>query len=245
MLISVRPATARVLLLSIPRDLLVLYPDGSWQKLNEAYRIGEATAPAQGAPLATRLVGSIIGVAIDHYAVVDFAGFRRIIDDVGGVRIHVDRWFVDYAMRPGAAPVIAFAQGWQWMDGDRALQFARSRHGNNFEGSDFARMRRQHQILLALHERLHSPAVLLNPFAIARLSSDIGSAVRTDLEPWQIVALWQLSRHVRAADVVRTSLAAEGLVSEARGEDNSYVLHPRDGDLAVIREGVARLLRDL
>ena len=221
------------------------YPDGGWRKLNAAYRIGEAAAPGHGAAFATNIVGSIIGVPIDGYAVVDFPGVRRVVDDVGGVRIHVDRWFVDYGSLQGAVPVCAFAHGWQWLDGERALIFARSRFGNNFEGSDFARMRRQHKVLLALHERLHAPGVLLNPFTMARLGGAIGNAVRTNLEPWQIVALWRLSGRVRAADVIRTSLAAEGLVSEARDVDNRYVLHPRDGDFATIREGVARLVRDL
>jgi anionic cell wall polymer biosynthesis LytR-Cps2A-Psr (LCP) family protein len=98
MLISVQPATARVLLLSIPRDLLVLQPDGTWQKLNVAYRIGEAIAPDTARHWQRRW--SARSSAFRSTTVARrFAGFRRIIDDVGG-GIHVDRWFVDFAMRP-------------------------------------------------------------------------------------------------------------------------------------------------
>lgn len=242
LLISVRPQPMRVVLLSIPRDLLVPYPDGSWQKLNEAYRIGETTAPGAGAPFATEMLGSIIGVVLEHYVVVDFAGFRRIIDDLGGVRVHVDRWFADDTFGPAWGPILAFAQGWQWLDGQRALQFARSRQGNNFEGSDFARMRRQQQLLLALHERVHAPDVLLNPLAVARLAGDIGAAMRTNLEPWEVVALWRLSGEVSAGNVVRTSLAAERLVVEGRGPGDTYVLHPLNDDFDALRAHVARLL---
>jgi polyisoprenyl-teichoic acid--peptidoglycan teichoic acid transferase len=242
LLISVRPQPMRVLLLSIPRDLLVPYPDGSWQKLNEAYRIGATDAPGGGAPFATEMLGSIIGVPLEHYVVVDFAGFRRVIDDLGGVRVHVDRWFADATLGPAWGPVLVFAQGWQWLDGQRALQFARSRHGNNFEGSDFARMRRQQHLLLALHERVHAPDVLLNPLAVARLAGDIGGAMRTNLEPWELVALWRLSGEVSAGDVLRTSLAAERLVVEARGPGDTYVLQPLNGDFGALRAHVARLL---
>src|SRR4029077_15670451 len=111
-----------------------------------------------------------------RFAVVDISGLEAIVDDLHGVPVGIDRAFTDELL-----PNASFDAGWQWLSGARALTLMRARHGGAWEGSDFARIRRQQKVLLAIKDRLFSPTVILNPVIVHRLISDVIDSVRTNL----------------------------------------------------------------
>jgi LCP family protein required for cell wall assembly len=245
-LLSVQPSTRRAAVLSIPRDLWIPYPDGSWQKVNEAYRIGDLRESGAGGRFATTVVGALLGVPIPYFVVIDFSTLKRLVDVLGGVPVQVDRSFTDAFLSSGQDWLhpVAFAAGWQWLDGERALQFARSRQGDNGEGSDFARAKRQQKILLGLKEDIFSWSVLLNPVTIHRLVDTLETGVRTNLGLWEMVALATMGNRIDSEHIVRTSLAMGGLLVEARGSDNVYLLRPRDGDFSRLRRRAQRIFSE-
>ena len=91
------------------------------------------------------------------------------------------------------------------MDGKTALEFARSRHGNNGEGSDFARSKRQEKIMLAAREKLLKAGTLMNPFTLNSLYDTIKGSLLTNLQTWESASA---SRKPSRASKPRTSPCA-------------------------------------
>ncbi len=94
---SFKPSTNDVAMLSIPRDLYVEIPEFGWRKINNAMAFGTTSDyPGGGEALLAEVVEDVIDLPIHYYARIDFAGFRKIIDDFGGLDIYVDQSFTDY-----------------------------------------------------------------------------------------------------------------------------------------------------
>ena len=197
-------------LLSIPRDLIVPLPAGlGLRKINSAYAYGELGGKGLGAKWATEAAEGITGISIPYYALVDFSGFKKAIDDLGGIDVSVERTFTDSEYpdyQHGYLPTIKFVQGLQHMDGERALQFARSRHGTNGEGSDFARSRRQAKILAGMKERILKLNVATNLSTITKLLENFADHFRTNLEPWEMKRVYDLTRSVPQANILSLAL---------------------------------------
>ncbi|HKG24563.1 MAG TPA: LCP family protein, partial [Thermomicrobiales bacterium] len=130
-LVNVDPVSKTASMVAIPRDLRVIIPGYGVHKVNAAYAFGEADGVKGGGPaLVTQTIETNFGVHIDYFAEVDFAGFVKIVDTVGGVTIDVP-----YPIKDDAYPAsgnnymrVYFPAGWQHLDGERALQYARTRH---------------------------------------------------------------------------------------------------------------------
>ncbi len=221
-------------LVSIPRDLVVNIPGYDWRKINSAYAFGELNDQKQGPTLTLRAVQDALGMSIPYYAVIDFQGFKKIIDDLGGVEINVDAGFTD-ALYPdakeGYLPPVTFAEGLQKMDGTRALQYVRSRHGNNNQGSDFARSKRQQQVLKAIKDKATSFKVLTNIGLIDKILNDLADHVRTNFEPFELKRLYSLTKNLDDQNIHTLTLDLEsGLIcSQVLEENGAYVLLPCQG----------------
>lgn len=193
-LVTIDPATKQVGMMSIPRDLLVTIPGLGEEKINAAYSAGEESG-VTGAGLVRATVEYNFNIPIHYVAEVDFEGFQRIVDTLGGVTIDVPAPIKDDA-HPGEGfnyTRIYFHTGPQHMDGKTALRYARTRHDDN----DFARANRQQQILLALREQ----AVARNLIANAReLLMALSDTVRTDIPPLDLLKLAKLGTEIQPQD---------------------------------------------
>lgn len=171
-------------MLSIPRDLWVTLPDGSPNRINAAHFFAEADAPGSGPAATVQTVASNFGVTLNYYVRLDFAGFVRIVDAAGGIEVDVERPIVDYAYptHDYGVMVVEFQPGRQHMDGERALQYARIRHG----GSDFQRAERQQAVIAAFAARMASPAAWVR---LPLVWAAVQSSVDTNLPPWQMARL--------------------------------------------------------
>lgn len=152
---SINPAQGWVSMLSIPRDTMTQVPGRGESKINTAYSYGhanavalygEGTAPeAGGGALAAETVEGFLGIEIDYIAQIDFRGFERVINTLGGITVDVEQPLLDatYPTEDYGVERIYIPAGLQVMDGATALRYARSRHAS----SDFDRSRRQQQVL--------------------------------------------------------------------------------------------------
>jgi LCP family protein required for cell wall assembly len=131
----------RVTLLSIPRDLYVAIPGHGHDRINEAFAHG-------GAGLLIATIRNELGVKIDHFVEVNFSGFRRIVDTLGGVYLPVDQRYYNVNLHTAGTNYasINLQPGYQELRGDQALAFARFRHTDN----DFYRAARQQIFLRAV-----------------------------------------------------------------------------------------------
>jgi LCP family protein required for cell wall assembly len=164
-------------LISIPRDTWVYVPKSSTTpygnthaKINAAYAWG-------GVPLVVQTVEGFTGVRIDHVAIVDFAGFKEIIDALGGVDIYVDQSFTS-THSLNADGRRTFTKGMQHMDGAAALDYSRERY--SFADGDFARIRHQQEMIKAVLDKAASGGLLTNPVRLNALLRSTANAVQVD-----------------------------------------------------------------
>lgn len=202
MVASLDPKTEQIGLLSLPRDLWVPIPVSSSRTVED--RINTTFVYAQvyhysggGVALAKQTVQYNLGVNIHYAAWVDFDGFVKVVDTLGGLDIDVERPLKDneYPTEDYRTKNIYFAPGLQHMDGKTALIYARSRH----QDSDINRASRQQQVLIAARERALQLDLLPKlPELIQKFRSTVG----TDLTPAQIIALARVAKDVDPKSVV-------------------------------------------
>jgi LCP family protein required for cell wall assembly len=157
-------------LVSIPRDSQINIPGFGVSKINSAY--GKGGGPNGGGPqLLVKTVEQATGLHIDHYAEIGFLGITNVVDAVGGVYLCVPESIKD----PKAA--LDIKAGCQTLDKATALGYVRTRATAS---SDFGRVERQRAFLSALLQKITGPSVLLNPFRIVPLASQLSSAITVD-----------------------------------------------------------------
>ncbi len=240
MVVSLKPSTNQVAMISLPRDLLVPIPGYGLRKINNANAFGEKDGEGKGAELARQVVEQVLDLPIHYHARLSFTGFVDVIDQLGGLPVNVERTFTDsqYPTDYNGMTAVSFEAGWQIMSGEEALQFVRSRHGNNNEGSDFARAKRQQQVLLALKEKLLSPATFLNPSLSMRLYRTLSQSIETDLTAGEAVRLAHMLRRADTKNFITRTFDANpgGLLQETTGPDGAYLLTPIVPDFLELQE---------
>ncbi len=242
---SIKPTTGQVALISIPRDLGVNIPDHGWQKINNINSIAEVKKRGSGGEYARHVVGETFDVPLQYYARIDFHAFKDIIDEVGGIKINVERSFVDneYPTENYRTTTVSFAKGIQEMNGERALQYARSRHGNNGEGSDFARAHRQQKMLLALKEKLISFSTLANPIRLNNITKTLDSHFTTNMSSDEMVAFVKLARDLQLNSIQTLVLdsSPNGYLQNGFSPDGAFILEPKTGSFDSIQYAIQNI----
>jgi LCP family protein required for cell wall assembly len=195
MILRTDPGRHRLAYLSIPRDLRVAIPGHGEQKINAAMQIG-------GPPLVVRTIEALTGNAlrVNHVMIVDFAQFKNLIDNVGGIDVTVPAPILSNKFDcPYDAAGCArwkgwrFAKGRQHMDGKRALIYSRIRENQlDPRDTDITRGGRQQAVLrAALHKLLGFGTFAKLPFD----GKSLLTPLTTDLSAWQFIELgWVLKR---------------------------------------------------
>ena len=200
---AVRPASGQVTLISVPRDLYVYIPTVGMDRINTPYEYGEMYHyPGGGKALLKDTILYNLGIRIDHFAIVDFDGFSRIVNTLGGLDVPVycpytDWHLIDPSYDPNNADnwaLYTVGPGVVHMDGDLALWYARSRQ----KSSDFDRGRRSQEVLRALYARALQTGAISK---IPQLYNDFSSSVITDLGLDGILQLAPLALHLNNADI--------------------------------------------
>ena len=224
---SINPQKNTVSLISIPRDLWI--PDLN-AKINTAYATGEEKRKGGGLLLSRAVVAKVLGQQIDYGIRVDFDGFIKAVDLIGGIDVAVERTVDDYeypiegkendtcghtdedipklatsSSQLEAFPCrymhIHFDKGQQHMDGITALRFVRSRHAKGVEGTDFARSNRQEKIIQGFKNRVLSIDTLLNPLKVISLFTTFSDNVDTDIPQSEIDDFVRLADKMREATI--------------------------------------------
>lgn len=245
MIVSIKPSTNEVALISIPRDLGVDIPDYGVQKINHANHFGEQKKEHWGGAFTTEVISDLFDIDIPYYIRVDFQAFEEIINEVGGVRVTVDRTFTDY-MYPAANDLyqtVSFNAGPQTMDGRTSLMFVRSRHGGNGEGSDFARAARQQKIILALKEKILSFNTLTNPVKIKKIMDALERHMTTNMEFDEILGFVRIAKNLDTHNIKTLVLdnGPQGYLVNGTGTDGAYYLFPRTGNFDNINQAIKHI----
>jgi LCP family protein required for cell wall assembly len=156
-LASANPRTNRILLTSVPRDLWI-----NGNKINALYTLN-------GEDSLVDAFEKVTGQQVDGVIRADFDHFTWLIDAFGGVPVEIQKTFTDssFPNNSDSGPItVTFTEGNEVMGGERALTFARSRKGNNGEGSDLMRAKRQHLILQGMIKAISQPESIFWPMNI-------------------------------------------------------------------------------
>jgi LCP family protein required for cell wall assembly len=227
-----RPNDGQVSLISIPRDLWVSIPGWENQRINTAYQHGiSVDYPGGGPGLLKDTILYNLGIRIDHTALVEFDGFRQIVDTLGGVDVPVACSYTDWRLiDPSYDPenennwaLYTTGPGVVHMDGDLALWYARSRQKSN----DFDRGRRQQEVLRALFTQGLQAGTLKR---IPELYNDLKNTVETDLNLVDLLQLAVYAPKMTNADI-RSYYIRPPLVSSWITEGGAAVLLPNEDAL--------------
>jgi LCP family protein required for cell wall assembly len=207
-LVHVPEDRAKVQLVHFPRDLWVTIPGRSKAKLNAAYAYG-------GAPLLVRTMQDMLGIQIDHVAMLGFEDFKNITDAVGGVDVQVEE------ASEGDGKV--FREGVQHMDGETALVFVRQRY--MLSEGDISRGKRQMAFIEALMQKTLSAETLTNPL---RLKDFIDAAtenltVDKALDVGTMRGEAFAMRNLRPGDIVRITAPFTGFGTSPDGQSIDIV----------------------
>ena len=234
-----------VSMISIPRDLYVKLENNNYYRINSLYSLGQVNDEyGSGATLVTNTIADITGLPMHYYIRVDFDGFKKIIDSLGGIDVYVDNSFYDseYPTNNYGYQTVVFKKGMNQMDGDKALKFARSRHGivingTGSEASDFARAKRQQKILEAVRDKALSLETIINPKKIAEGMEALGDHIRTNIEPWETVRLAEIAREINREEIINKVIdhGESGLLYSTTANSGAYVLLPRVEDYSEIK----------
>lgn len=247
-LANINPDKNKVTMVSIPRDL---YLTSTKSKINKVYADGQQNNE-KGILLSRAAVNSLTGVQPDYAVVIDFSGFEKLIDLLGGIDVKVENTLDDYAYpvegkedelcdhtEDGIASFsaqIATAsatefdifpcrfqhlhvdEGVQPMDGKTALQFVRSRHALGQEGSDFARSKRQQNVINAIRDKVLSLGTLANPLKVVGIIGILKDNIATDIKEEEYDDFIKLAQKMKGATI-------ESYVLDVGNEaDNRYGL---------------------
>jgi LCP family protein required for cell wall assembly len=150
--------------LSIPRDSYAEIPGQESQKINAAFSFG-------GAALEIKTIEKFLGIKIDHLAIVDFTGFEKLIDAVGGVEVNVPhKLCADISGGAGhgqGGVTLRLHKGENTLDGEKALAYSRVREPSECPGpgksaysfgyNDFNRAQAQQSVINGIKSRLTDP----------------------------------------------------------------------------------------
>lgn len=205
-------------MIAIPRDI---WSETLKDRINSAYHYGEVKKEGGGIVLSRVIVSDVTGLPIHYTLTADFSGFEDVIDLVVGVNVTVPKAFTDpdfpIAGREedlcGGDPQfrcryesVSFKEGQQEMSGERALMYVRSRHAEGEEGSDFARSRRQQDVMVALKEKLMRPDVYLSPAKVRELLGAFDNATETDLRIGELGTIGKIVSRIPDDHIRRISL---------------------------------------
>ncbi|HEX8728436.1 MAG TPA: LCP family protein, partial [Ktedonobacterales bacterium] len=240
--------------ISVPRDLWVQVPPNSGQfaKINTAYQDGfyqgfaglPAGKMAAGA-LAAQKVSDVTGLQVPYWVSIDFTGFRKLVDALGGVTVNVQTAFTaryprnDDPTIDAGWKIIHFNAGPQHMNGEQAIEYARARYviAPASEGSDFARSARQQLLIRAIASRMRSPSAWPG---LSNAMNALQSAIYTNLSLADLTAFVLKLDLSHAAHV---GLSSSNVLVGSTSSDGQDILLPQNGDWDAIKQYISSNLK--
>jgi LCP family protein required for cell wall assembly len=262
MAVTIDPNSHRVMLASIPRDLVVhmnlqTNSQSIWtNKINAAYEVAytniicciapQYTGHDGGGHAAEHEVGKITGLNFDRYIAIDFKAFRDMVNALGGVDVCLQTNLDDYTYPNYGHGYITihFKAGCQHLNGEQALEVARSRHAIEPEqSSDFGRSRRQQDIMEAIKKK----ATTVNGFAKApQLLDALQKNIHTDMSLSDMKAIYDWGKNLPDSSIIRVALTAPAAATPGNflyggncGLGNASQLCAEDPSFGMVRQFIS------
>ena len=245
MIASINTSSNQVALISIPRDFYVRTPDGSaYMKINSVYqyglnKFGESDLAVKSL---REIITDITSLPVHYYLILNFEGFEKAIDAIGGINVMNERDIYD-SRYPGpnySYETFELKKGFQHLNGATALKYARERHDDP-EG-DFGRAKRQQQVMQSVKNKIFSTRTLFNFPSLSKLIDTLGENVRTDIATSEMESFFELTKKLDTSNINNVVIDAwnkESLLKVSHvyfGSTRAFVLVPRVGNMSEIHE---------
>ena len=223
LLVHISKARDKAVMISIPRDTFALIPEhrsksgklipAVYSKINSSFNWG-------GAPLLIQTIEEMTELKIDHYIEINFAGFARIVDSIGGVEVCTKKNINDPKSH------LILEAGVHTLNGIESLKYVRTRE---FDGlGDLGRMQRQQAFMSAVLRKATSAGVLLNPVTMASFINSSLSAVTTDseLKNSDLIALAKQMKSLSTSSVITLTVPLSNLNYYSNGVTSAVLWDP-------------------
>ncbi|MET9595806.1 LCP family protein [Streptomyces sp. NPDC006516] len=213
---------------SIPRDTLVTRPEcvkGDGSKMASAERVMFNSVYSQVGPACVvKTVEKMSGVRIDHYLEINFAGFKDLVDAIGGVTVKVEEPIKDKASG------LDLTAGTHKLDGTESLAYVRTRHGVG-DGSDLGRIGLQQQFLMALLTEIKSQDLLGSPTSTYKIANSATKSLTTDEGLASLTSLAEFARSMNGVDPASMETIMLPVAYDKRDPNRVVAAEPQAGDL--------------
>lgn len=243
-----------VTMINVPRDLWVPIPTDNgrfYSKINTAFTYGmdrqyfrnkeeEQKEKDKGMNNTKSVVEDTFGLKIEYVGSVNFDAFVKIIDNLGGVDVNVEKSFTDYSYptETGGVQTVKFSKGPQYMDGKRALIYVRSRNSVQ-DGGDFGRSKRQQKVIEAVKKKANSPGIVTK---IIPLANELGANVRTNLAINDIKDIIGFAAKDKPIKINNQILDNTNILEITRSADGQSILSPKGASYAALQKYIRELL---
>jgi LCP family protein required for cell wall assembly len=253
LVISLIPGTGSTTLISVPRDLWVQVPpsSGQYAKINTAYQdglyngyAGQAAGKLAGGALAAQKVSDVTGLNVQYWVTIDFTGFRKLVDALGGVEINVPTAFTanypinDDPQINAGWKTIHFNAGPQHMNGEQSIEYARARYVTDplSEGTDFARSARQQLLVHAILSRARQVGAWPG---LTNATNALQSAMYSNLS---LADLLLFAQKMSLSNAKRVGLTNQNVLVDSTSSDGQAILLPQNGDWSAVQNYVQQQL---
>jgi len=236
---SIDPLTKTAGILSVPRDMWVNIPGFGYSRINTAYSSGEGSQlPGGGPELARKTVEQFIGVPIQYYAQVDFYTFVEFIDLIGGIEIYNDEELRLDPVGAGKDKLKITCCGIRWLDGEKALAYARFRKDK--EG-DIARAERQQKVIFGIRDKVLSPENF--PLLIGKANQfydEFSAGIRTNMPFDTAIRLGVLAKDIPTESIKHGVINYQmvQLVDTELGGQKASVMKPLPDKIRELRDQI-------
>ncbi|MCK4553937.1 LCP family protein [Candidatus Parcubacteria bacterium] len=235
MIASVNTKTNEAALLSIPRDLYVQIPETNINnKINAIKFYGDQSKEKNGIELLKKIVEEISGLDVHYYAQLDFNGFIKVIDALGGIDVYLEKDINDPSypnFNRGYDPFY-IKKGWHLLDGATALKVARSRHSTM---GDFDRIKRQQDIIKATKQKVFEKYSQLDIIAFKNIFISLSDNLKTDLQLRELPRFYKIAKEIKNYDITVETVDTRRYLNRTyigRG----YTLQVKENDYEKINE---------
>lgn len=231
MLASINPKDMSVSILSIPRDLWleIPYRDLGKDRVNSAHYWGEAeNYPGGGPALAMKTIEYNFGVRVHYYVRLNFVGFERIIDYIGGIDVDVPVTIDDdkYPAPDLSYQHLHIEAGPNHFDGEMALKYARTRRGTG--DGDFTRMQRQQQVILAVRDRVLTMKALPQLLRQSpKLLREMGDSLDTNIPVQEGLVLAEWAQQIERDNIQTATISRDVTTDWITPEGEMVLLYDR------------------
>lgn len=218
--------------ISIPRDLLVsIRGSKSFTKINNLLTVDNPNLKIKNTELIREKVEQITNLKIDNIVIVDLDGFRYFIDAIGGVNVYLEKTLYDPLLANPDNPNERFhlEAGWNYLDGKKAAKFVRSRYAAT---GDFSRISHQHDLLMAVFQKLKKLNAFTNPVMLYKIYSSWGGYLYTDFNVNDGFKFLPLAKNLDGKNIKFSTISyskPEQLLVSTSSDVYGYFLMPKIG----------------